>query len=32
MPMTVKGIKGVDVNSSDIPVDMTIAEVLRTIK
>lgn len=32
MPMTVKGIKGVNVNSSDIPVDMTIAEVLRTIK
>jgi len=32
MPMTVKGIKGVDVNSSDIPVDMNIAEVLRTIK
>jgi len=32
MPMTVKGIKGVDINSSDIPVDMTIAEVLRTIK
>jgi len=32
MPETVKGIKGHDIHSSDIPVDMDIAEVLRTIK
>ena len=30
MPEKVKGIKGHDIISSDIPVDMTIAEVLRT--
>ena len=29
MPNVVKGIKGKDVISSDIPVDMRIAEVLR---
>jgi hypothetical protein len=28
----VKGIKGQDVLSSDIPVDLKIAEVLREIK
>ena len=32
MPNTVKGIKGHDIISSDIEVDMTIAEVLRKIK
>lgn len=32
MPNTVRGIKGQDILSSDIPVDMTIAEVLRQIK
>lgn len=32
MPETIKGIKGHDIHSSDIPVDMDIAEVLRTIK
>jgi hypothetical protein len=30
MPEKVKGIKGHDIISSEIPVDMTIAEVLRT--
>ena len=30
MPERVKGIKGHDIISSDIPVDMTIAEILRT--
>ena len=30
MPERVKGIKGHDIISSEIPVDMTIAEVLRT--
>jgi hypothetical protein len=30
MPEKVKGIKGQDIISSEIPVDMTIAEVLRT--
>jgi hypothetical protein len=30
MPERVKGIKGQDLISSDIPVDMTIAEILRT--
>jgi len=30
MPEKVKGIKGQDLISSDIPVDMTIAEILRT--
>lgn len=32
MPISVKGIKGADLQSSDIPVDMAIAEVLRGIK
>jgi hypothetical protein len=32
MPDVVKGIKGQDVLSSDIPVDLKIAEVLREIK
>jgi hypothetical protein len=32
MPERVKGIKGHDVISSDIPVDMKIAEILRQIK
>lgn len=32
MPDVVKGIKGHDIISSDIPVDMNIAEVLRNIK
>ena len=30
MPEKVKGIKGQDLISSDIPVDMTIADILRT--
>ena len=30
MPEKVKGIKGHDIISSDIPVDMKIAEILRT--
>jgi len=30
MPERVKGIKGQDIISSEIPVDMVIAEVLRT--
>ena len=30
MPEKVRGIKGQDLISSEIPVDMTIAEVLRT--
>ena len=30
MPEKVKGIKGHDIISSDIPVDMTIADILRT--
>jgi len=30
MPERVKGIKGHDIISSDIPVDMRIAEILRT--
>jgi len=30
MPERVRGIKGYDIISSEIPVDMTIAEVLRT--
>jgi len=30
MPERVKGIKGHDIVSSDIPVDMKIAEILRT--
>ena len=32
MPDVVKGIKGQDLLSSDIPVDLKIAEVLREIK
>lgn len=32
MPEIVRGIKGHDIVSSDIPVDMNIAEILRTIK
>ena len=32
MPDTVKGIRGQDILSSDIPVDLTVAEVLREIK
>jgi hypothetical protein len=32
MPEKVKGIKGQDIISSDIPVDMKIAEALRNIK
>ena len=31
MPEIVKGIKGYDILSSDIPIDMKIAEVLRQI-
>jgi len=32
MPDVIKGIKGQDILSSDIPVDLKIAEVLREIK
>jgi hypothetical protein len=32
MPAVVHGIKGQDIISSEIPVDMKIAEVLREIK
>lgn len=32
MPNVVRGIKGQDILSSDIPVDMKIAEVLRQLK
>jgi hypothetical protein len=32
MPEVVKGIKGVDIVSSDIPIDTKIAEILRQIK
>jgi hypothetical protein len=32
MPEIVKGIKGSDILSSDIPVDMNIAKVLRDLK
>ena len=32
MPKLVKGIKGTNIHSSDISVDMKIAEVLRNIK
>jgi hypothetical protein len=32
MPERVKGIKGHDILSSDIPVDMKIADILREIK
>jgi hypothetical protein len=30
MPEKVRGIKGQDLISSEIPVDMTIADILRT--
>jgi hypothetical protein len=32
MPDVIKGIKGNNIKSSDIPVDMKIADTLRTIK
>jgi hypothetical protein len=32
MPEKIKGIKGQDIISSDIAVDMTIADILRAIK
>jgi hypothetical protein len=32
MPSVVKGIRGSDIKSSDIEVDLKIAEVLRKIK
>ena len=32
MPIVVRGIKGTNIQSSDISVDMKIAEVLRNIK
>lgn len=32
MPNEVRGIKGKNIKSSEIPVDMTIADVLRKIK
>lgn len=32
MPATVKSVKGQDIKSSDIPVDMRIADILRKIK
>jgi hypothetical protein len=32
MPIVVKGIKGQDIHSSDIAIDMNIADVLRDIK
>jgi hypothetical protein len=32
MPDVVKGIKGQDIISSDIPIDLKTAEVLREIK
>jgi hypothetical protein len=32
MPSVVKGIKGHDIKSSEISVDMRVAEILRTIK
>ena len=32
MPERIKGIKGIDIVSSDIPVDMKIADILREIK
>lgn len=32
MPVTVKGIKGQDILSSDIPIDATIATTLRNFK
>lgn len=32
MPERIKGIKGNDIHSSDIPVDMKVADILRKIK
>ncbi len=32
MPETIKGIRGRDIHSYDISVDMKVAEVLRTLK
>jgi hypothetical protein len=32
MPERIKGIKGTDIHSSDIPVDMNVAQTLRQIK
>ena len=32
MPTCIKGIKGKDILSSNIPVDMKIADLLREIK
>jgi hypothetical protein len=32
LPPFVRGINGKDINTNDIPVDLTIAEALRTIK
>jgi hypothetical protein len=32
MPEKIRGVKGQDIISSDIPVDMKIAETLRQIK
>jgi hypothetical protein len=32
MPEKIKGIKGQDVNSSNVPVDMKIADALRQIR
>ena len=32
MPEVIKGIKGQDIISTDISVDMTVADVLRTLK
>ena len=32
MPERIKGIKGNDIQSSDIPVDMKVADILRKIK
>ena len=32
LPSIVRGINGKDINTNDIPVDLTVAEALRTIK
>jgi hypothetical protein len=32
MPERIKGIKGTDIISSEIPIDFKVAEVLRDIK
>ena len=32
LPSIVRGINGKDINTNDIPVDLTVAETLRTIK